>query len=150
MPGLYATIETLERPLTVAKTYDQVVVRGRKQLITNEFHERRRNGMSLTAPKLCLVPVDTIYEPIAAILEEGGSPGDFLFIRPIENWGCGFTQLIEDNEAFELAELEGISDTLRISEVMDDVEFENDPSENGYVSSYSSSSSTSLKTRSAQ
>ncbi len=137
-------IETLERPLTVAKTYDRVVVGGSKQLTTNEFHERRRNGMSLTAPNLCLVPVDTIYEPIAAIPDEGGSPGDFLFIRPVENWGFGFTQLIEDNEASELAELEAISDTSRISEVMDDVEFENDSSENGNVSSYTSSSSTSL------
>jgi hypothetical protein len=53
--------------------------------------------MSLTAPNLCLVPVDTIYEPIAAIPDEGGSPGDFLFIRPVENWGFGFTQLIEDD-----------------------------------------------------
>ena len=72
-PGLYVMIETLERPLTVAKTYDRVVVGGRKQLTTNEFHERRRNGMSLTAPNLCLVPVDTIYEAIAAIPDEGGS-----------------------------------------------------------------------------
>jgi hypothetical protein len=74
-------IETLERPLPVAKTYDRVVVGGSKQLITNEFHEHRRNGMSLTAPNLCLVPVDTIYKPIAA--DEGGSPCDFLFIRSL-------------------------------------------------------------------
>jgi hypothetical protein len=100
--------------------------------------------MSLTAPNLCLVPVDTIYEPIAAIPDEGGSPGGFLFIQPVENWGFGFTQLIEDNEASELAELEAISNTSRISEVMDNVEFENDSSENSDVSSHSSSSSTSL------
>jgi hypothetical protein len=61
--------------------------------------------MSLTAPNLCLVPVDIIYEPIAAITDEGGSPGDFLFICPVENWGFGFTQLIEDNETSKLAEL---------------------------------------------
>jgi hypothetical protein len=140
-PSLYAMIETLERPLMVAKTYDQVVVGGRKELATtNEFHERRRNGISLTAPNLCLVPVDTICEPIAAIPDEGGSPGDFLFIRPVENWGFGFTQLIEDNETSKLAELEGISVTSRNSEVMDDLDFENDPSENGSVSSDTSSS----------
>jgi hypothetical protein len=133
-------IETLEHPLTVAKTYDQVVVGGRKQLTTNEFHERHRNGMSLTAPNLCLVPVDTIYEPIAAIPDEGGSPGDFLFIRPVENWGCGFKQLIEDNEASELAELEGISVSSSNSEIMDNFVFESDPSENGSVSSDTSSS----------
>jgi hypothetical protein len=96
--------------------------------------------MSLTAPNLCLVPVDTIYEPIAAIPDEGGSPGDFLFIRPVENWGFGFTQLKEDNEASELAELEGISVTSSNLEVVDDFDFENDPSENGSVSSDTSSS----------
>ena len=63
--------------------------------------------MPLAAPNLCLVPVDTIYEPIAAIPDEGGSPGDFLFIRSADNWGYGFTQLIEDNEPAELKELEG-------------------------------------------
>jgi hypothetical protein len=131
MPGLYAMIETLERPLAVAKTYDGVVVGGRKQLTTNEFHERRRNGMSLTAPNLCF----TIYEPIAAIPDEGGSPGDFLFIPPVKNWGFGCTQLIEDNEASKLTELEGISVTWSNLEVMDDFDFENDPSENGSVSS---------------
>ena len=139
-PDLYAMIATLERPLTVPKTYDRVVVGGRKQLTTNEFHERRRNGMSLTAPNICLVPVDIIYEPIAAILDEGGSPGDFLFIRPVENWGSGFTQLIEDNETSKLAELEGISVTSSSSEVMYDLDFENDPSENGSVSSDTSRS----------
>jgi hypothetical protein len=111
MPGLYAMIETLERPLTVAKTYDQVVVGSRKQLTTNEFHERHLNGMSLTAPNLCLVPVYTIYEPIAAIPDAVGSPGDFLFIRPVKNWGFGFTQLIEDNKTSKLAEIEGTSVT---------------------------------------
>jgi hypothetical protein len=116
------------------------VVGGRKQLTTNEFHERRRNDMSLTAPNLRLVPVDTIYEPIAAIPDEGGSPGDFLFIRPVKNWGCRFTQLIEDNEASELAALEGISVSLSNLEVMDDFVFESDRSENGSVSSDTSSS----------
>jgi hypothetical protein len=85
-PCLYAMIETLERPLTVERPYDRVVVGGRKQPTTNEFHERRQNGMSLTAPNLCLVPVDTIYKPIAAIPDEGGSPGNFLCIGPVENW----------------------------------------------------------------
>lgn len=37
------------------------------------------NGMPLSAPNLCLITVDTIYEPIAAIPDEGDSPGDFLF-----------------------------------------------------------------------
>ncbi len=54
--------------------------------------------MPLNAPNLCLVSIDTIYEPIAAIPHEGGLIGDFLFIWPADNWGYGFTQLIEDNE----------------------------------------------------
>jgi hypothetical protein len=96
--------------------------------------------LSLTAPNLCLVPVDIIYEPIAAIPDKGGSPGNFLFIRPVENWGCRFTQPIEENEASNPAELEDISATLRNLEVINDLEFGNDPSENGSASSDTSSS----------
>jgi hypothetical protein len=128
-------IETLERPLTVTKKHERVVVAGRNQLTTNEIHERHRNGMSATAPNLCLVPVGTIYEPIAAIPDEGGSLGDFLFIRPVENWGCGFTQLIEDNEASELAELEGLSDTSSNSEVLDEPGFEHNSNERSVIDS---------------
>ncbi len=47
----------------------------------------------------------------AAIPDEGGDPGDFLFIRPADNWAYGFTQLIEDNEKAELRELEGRADS---------------------------------------
>jgi hypothetical protein len=54
--------------------------------------------------------------------------------------GFGFTQLIEDNETSKLAELEGISVASSYSEVMNDFDFENDPSENGSVSSDTSSS----------
>ena len=104
-PGLYAMIETLERSLPVAQSGERVVVRGTKRLTNYELNDRRRNGMLEAAMNLCLVSVDTIYEPIAAIPDEGGTAGDFLFIRPAENWGYGFTQLIEDNEASELAEL---------------------------------------------
>ena len=34
-PGLYAMIETLERPLEVAKAHQRVVVEGRKQSTTS-------------------------------------------------------------------------------------------------------------------
>jgi hypothetical protein len=91
--------------------------------------------MSVTAPNLCLVPVDTIYKPIAAIPDEGGSLGDFLFIRPVENWGGGFTQLIEDNEASKLAELEGLSDTLSNLDMLDDIGFEQNSSERSVIDS---------------
>jgi hypothetical protein len=96
-PGLYAMVETLERPLMEAKTGSRVVVGSTKALTKHEIQQRRRNGMPLNAPNLCLVSIDTIYEPIAAIPHEGGLIGDFLFIRPADNWGYGFTQLIDDN-----------------------------------------------------
>jgi hypothetical protein len=99
--------------------------------------------MSVTAPNLCLVPVDTIYEPIAVIPDEGGSLGDFLFIRAVENWGGGFTQLIEDNEASKLAELEGLSDTSSNSDVLDNTGFEQNLSERSVIDSGNISSDTS-------
>ncbi len=96
--------------IPVAQSGQRVVVGGTKRLTSLELNDHCRNGMSLTAMNLCLVSVDTIYEPIATIPDEGGTPGDFLFIRPADNWGYGFTQLIEDNEApedNEAAELNG-------------------------------------------
>ncbi len=89
----------------MAQSGQRVVVGGTKPLTSLELNDHGHNGMPLAAMNLCLVSVDTIYEPIAAIPDEGGTAGDFLFIRPAENWGYGFTQLIEDNEASELAEL---------------------------------------------
>jgi hypothetical protein len=136
-------IETLERPLTVAKTHEGVVVAGRKQLTINEIHERHRIGMSVTAPNLCLVPVDTIYEPIAAIPDEGGSLGDFLFICPVEYWGWELTQPIEDNEAYKLVELEGLSNTSSNLDMLDDTGFEQNSSERSVIDSSNISSDTS-------
>ena len=99
--------------------------------------------MFVTIPNFCLVPVDTIYEPIAVIPDEGGSLGNFLFICPVENWGGGFTQLIEDNEASELAELEGLSDTSSNSDVLDNTGFEQNSSERSVIDSGNRSSDTS-------
>jgi hypothetical protein len=87
--------------------------------------------------------VDPIYEPIAAIPDEGGSLRDFLFICPVEIWGGGFTQLIEDNEASKLAELEGLSDTLSKSDVLDDTGFEQKSSKRSVIDSSNISSETS-------
>jgi hypothetical protein len=97
-PGLYAMVETLERPLMDAKTGSCVVVASTKAFTKHVIQQHWRNGMPLNAPNLCLVSIDTIYEPIAAIPHDGGLIGDFLFIWPADNWGYGFTQLIEDNE----------------------------------------------------
>ena len=142
-PGLYAMIETLERPLEVAKAHQRVVVEGRKQLTTIEMQDRRRHGMPKTSPNLCLVPVDTIYGPIAALPDVGGSPGDFLFIRPVENWGLGFTQLIEDNETAELAQLEGFSDTSSESDLEGDLHSIGKTSERTAIDSVNESSDSS-------
>jgi hypothetical protein len=38
--------------------------------------------------------VDTIYEPIAAVPNVGGRLGDFLFIRPADDWGFEFTNIL--------------------------------------------------------
>jgi len=38
--------------------------------------------------------VDTIYEPIAAVPNLGGVDGDYLFIRPSDDWGFEFTKLL--------------------------------------------------------
>jgi hypothetical protein len=97
-PGLYAMVESLERPLMDAKTGSRVVVASTKALSKHAIQQHQRNGMPLNAPNLCLVSIDTIYEPIAAIPHDGGLIGDFLFIRPADNWGYGFTQMIEDKE----------------------------------------------------
>jgi hypothetical protein len=131
-------IECLESPLAAKKTHGQVVARGRKELTMSEINDRCRNGISLTAPNLCLVPVDAIYEPIAAIPDEDGSPGDFLFIRPVENWRCRFTQLIEDKETSKLVELEDMRDRSNNS-----VEAEDNSSEVSAIDSDNGSSDTS-------
>ncbi len=79
-------IETLKRPLAVAKTGERVVVGGGTNGLTNhEMQDHHRNGMPFAAMNLCMVPVDTIYEPMAAIPDKGGTVGDFLFICPAKN-----------------------------------------------------------------
>ncbi len=126
-------IETLENPLPVAQSGQRDVVGGTKRLTSQELNEHRRNGMPVAAMNLCIVSVDTIFEPIAAIPDQGGTPGDFLFIRPADNWGYGFTQLIEDNEAAELAELNamdgGVSDTSDEEEEQSDDSTDNESSD---------------------
>ena len=100
-PGLYAMTETIEQPLPTQRVGTYVVVQGTKDLTPAERLLRQENGIPTTAPNLCMVPVDTIYEPIAAIPHQGGNPGEFMFIRPCENWGYGFSQMIEEQEPYE-------------------------------------------------
>jgi hypothetical protein len=103
-PGLYAMIESIERPLSAPATGNYVVVEGTKELTLDERLQRQVNGIPITASNLCLVPVDTIYEPIAAIPHQGGNSGVFMFIRPSENWGYGFSQMIEEQDPGEIVD----------------------------------------------
>ena len=103
-PGLYAMIESIERPLSAPATGNYVVVEGTKELTLDERLQRQVNVIPITASNLCLVPVDTIYEPIAAIPHQGGNSGVFMFIRPSENWGYGFSQMIEEQDPGEIVD----------------------------------------------
>jgi hypothetical protein len=78
-----------------------MVVQGTKELTPAERLHCQVNGIPTTASNLCMVPVDTIYEPIAVIPHQGGNPGEFMFIRPCKNWGYGFLQMIEEQDPIE-------------------------------------------------
>jgi hypothetical protein len=51
------------------------VLKGTKELTPTKQLQRQVNGIPTTASNLCMVPVDTIYKPIAAIPHQGGNPG---------------------------------------------------------------------------
>jgi hypothetical protein len=81
--GLFALIESLEDPLPHPGKRSELVVKGSKCLTTKQQKKRRRDGRSVRSPNLYLVPVESIDEPISAIPNLGGDPGDFLFVRPV-------------------------------------------------------------------
>jgi hypothetical protein len=56
--------------------------------------KRRQDGRSVRAPNLYLVPVESIDEPISAIPNIGGDPGDFIFVRPVDTWSDCFSDYI--------------------------------------------------------
>ncbi len=66
-PGLYAMIESLEEPLSPGNKYSRIVIDASKHLTARQLQTRRTAGIPLTQSNTFLVPVDTIYEPIAAI-----------------------------------------------------------------------------------
>jgi hypothetical protein len=70
-------------------------VKGSKCLTTKQQKKRRRDGRSVRAPNLYLVPVESIDEPILAIPNLGGDPGDFVFVRPVNTyWSDCFSDYI--------------------------------------------------------
>jgi hypothetical protein len=93
-PGLYAMVETLEDPLPPGRRYSRLTCMASKHLTEEQRHHRRMARTHPTRSNTYLVPVDTIYEPIAAVPNVGGRLGDFLFIRPADDWGFEFTNIL--------------------------------------------------------
>ncbi len=92
--GLYAMMETLEDALPTSQKYSRIVIEGSKTLSAEQRVHRRNAGIPLTQSNTYLVPVDTIYEPITAVPNLGGEDGDYLFIRPADDWGFEFSKLL--------------------------------------------------------
>ena len=93
-PGLYAMVESLEEPLQPSQKYSRLTSISSKYLTNQQRINRRNARIPLTRSNTYLVPVDTIYEPIAAIPNAGGPDGDFLFIRPVDDWGFEFSKIL--------------------------------------------------------
>jgi hypothetical protein len=92
--GLFALIESLEDPLPHPGKCFQLVVKGSKCLTTEQQKKRRQDGRSVRAPNLYLVPGESIDEPISAIPNIGGDPGDFIFARPVNTCSDCFSDYI--------------------------------------------------------
>jgi hypothetical protein len=92
--GLFALIESLEDPLPHPGKRSELVVKGSKCLTTKQQKKRCQDGHSVNAPNLYLVPVESIDEPISAIPNIGGDPGDFIFVRPVNSWSDCFSDYI--------------------------------------------------------
>ena len=92
--GLYAMVESLEEQLPSSQKYSLLTVMASKHLTAEQRHGRRNAHIPLTRSNTFLVPVDTIYEPIAAVPNAGGPDGEFLFIRPVDDWGFEFTNIL--------------------------------------------------------
>jgi hypothetical protein len=92
--GLFALIESLEDPLPHPEKHSELVVKGSKCLTTKQQKKRRQDGRSVRAPNFYLVPVESIDEPISAIPDIGGGPGDFIFVRPVNTWSKCFSDYI--------------------------------------------------------
>jgi hypothetical protein len=92
--GLFALIESLEDPLPHPGKRSKLVVKGSKCLTTKQQKKRRKDGRSVRVPNLYLVPVESIDEPISAIPNIGGDPGNFIFVRPVNTWSDCFSDYI--------------------------------------------------------
>lgn len=95
-PGLYVLCESLEEPLAKPKVGNRIVVRGTKMLNKRQEVQRHREGRDIANPNLNLISVESIYEPISALADIGAPEGTFLFIRPVDDWGYLFSDIIEE------------------------------------------------------
>jgi hypothetical protein len=93
-PGLYFMMESLEDCLPHSEKHSRIVIDGSKNLNEYQRMNRRNARIPLMQSNTYLVPADTIYEPIAAIPNLGSRDGDYLFIRPADDWGFEFTKLL--------------------------------------------------------
>jgi hypothetical protein len=105
--GLYAMIESLEEPLSTSHKYSRIVIEASKNLTADQRKLRRNAGIPLTQSNTFLLPVDTIYEPIAAVPNLGGVEGDYLFIRPADDWGFEYSKLLSPFLPEDTIEAEG-------------------------------------------
>ena len=55
-----------------------------------------------------MISVDSIYEPIAALADIGSPEGTFLFIRPADDWGYIFSEIIEELSVGAVDEENGV------------------------------------------
>jgi hypothetical protein len=91
---LFALIESLEDPLPHPGKRSEQVIKGSKCLTTKQQKKRRKDGQSVCAPNLYLVPIESIDEPISAIPNIGGDPGNLVFMRPVNSWSDCFKDYI--------------------------------------------------------
>jgi hypothetical protein len=93
--GLFALIESLEDPLPHPGKRSELVMKGSKCLTTKQQKKRRQDGRSVRVSNLYSVPVESILdEPISAIPNIGGDPGDFIFVRLFNTWSDCFSDNI--------------------------------------------------------
>jgi hypothetical protein len=85
----------LEEPLAEPKVGSTIVVRGTKKLNKCQENQHRRKGRDHANPNLNLISVYSIYEPILALADIGAPEGTFLFVRPVDDWGYLFSQIIK-------------------------------------------------------
>jgi hypothetical protein len=78
-------MESLEDSLPHSQKCSRIIIQGSKNLNAFQHINRKNARIPLTQSNTYLVPVDTIYEPIAAVPNLGSMDGDYLFIQPADD-----------------------------------------------------------------